>query len=186
MRYPRAFILFDSQLSLPDENFFQSISGAERKIYLNEVTKPIRTIKNSISKITSFDDYLNKPYFDTQVLVISNFSIVDFISAYLSDKNPRIYWLDSHEDEKKLESCLNGLSNLDQMKYYLKRSISHYVEARLSFSKLIDQKLHDPERYITEYQALAYYKTRTSVESEIRVYLKSLLSYGMINRIDLR
>jgi len=185
MRYPRAFILFNHPQELPEEDFFQSISGSKRKIYLSGISKPIKSIDNAINCIRTVDCRLTENEFMPDVLVISNLSVVDFVYAYISDKKPRVYWVDSFQDELNIRKYLDAFLHLEDMKYFLRESLPFYCKSRRILEKVCQNKIHDPERYIMEYQALAYGDIRTTVESEIRVHLKNLLSFGVLNRLDL-
>ena len=185
MRYPRAFILFNHPRELPEEDFFQNISGSKRKIYLSGISKSIKSIDNVINCIRSVDCRLTEHEFMPQVLVISNLSVVDFVYAYISDKKPRVYWVDSNKDELNIQKCLDAFLHLDDMRYFLRESLNFYGKSRRILEKVCRNEIHDPERYIIEYQALAYGDIRTNVESEIRIYLKNLLSFGILNRLDL-
>jgi hypothetical protein len=185
MRYPRVYILFDKQLTLPNENFFQSISASNRKIYLRGISEKIMSIEASIANIRKLDSIFLEFPSQSEILVLSGLSVVDFVAAYFSDKNPRFYWLDSAENEAKLESYIGLLSDLDEMKYFLIEANHLYIRARDYFENMTNTVVHDPERYIIDTYALGHRKIRTSLESEIRVYIKRLLSFGMLNRVDL-
>lgn len=185
MRYPRVYIFFESQTNIPDENFFQSISSSRRKVYLKGISKKIKSLEKSISVIKKFDyEHLDFPY-RSDVLVLSSLSVLDFISTYFSDKNPRFYWIDSAKDETELEHCLISLADLMHMKFHLRECFYFYMKSRNNFENKCGVVTHEPERYLVDSYAAGHGETRTSLESEIRVHIKSLLSYGAINRIDL-
>jgi hypothetical protein len=186
MRYPRAFFIFEEDQSGLNEDFFQSISNSVRKIYLSKISRPCKSIDRQIEKIIDIDRYLrSSPHIDRQVLVISDPKVFDFLITYFSDKNLTLYWLDRKSDLFDIIPLLRTLDQIQAMKHIFSQACHHYFIALDEFIACTGRGPHPQDELIYKINALSYGDPKTILESEARVLLKSKLSMGVMNRIDL-
>ena len=185
MRYPRAYLVFDKPLDNFSEKFFQNISGLKSKIYLSGYSTRVNTIEKELLEIKEVDCFF-KNYGNRHFLVMSNPRIFDFLLAYFSDKKLQIYWVDNAGSSKDSSKVLKALMSLLRMKGHFYDGVQHYYCAFKAFEEIADRRPTGRDDLIdTIYNGLAW-NSKTILECELTILLKSKLRLGIVNRIDLQ
>lgn len=186
MRYPRAFLVFNTQLPMPSPDHFKALANSRRSAYLAGQSPQIKSIEKEIDLINQIDMYFND-YADIQrnILVLSHPKIFDFLLTYFADKNLKIYWIDHKDLYESIYIANRALDDLGCMKGFLDDAYRAYAYASRGFFHLTKRHPHPHDDFIDTAWALSFGRSKTVLESELRVLLNQSLSTNVLYRFDL-
>jgi hypothetical protein len=183
MRYPRCFIAIneDAPQSISEQLFQMSDDG--KNAYIPNVSKDSNSIERQIEVIRKIDRSLEGRN-QSKVIVLSRNKIDAFTLILISEYQPKIYWIDSKWDFDKIKECSKNFDDYDQMSYYLRMAEDSYFSAFDHIKNFSSGNVFRDE-YIERIFQLACWNNKPNAESATRVWIKSQLKVGIVNRLDL-
>jgi hypothetical protein len=178
MRYPRTVFVFDTPVLGNDESYLQMISSSTQKIYIRELSKPIKTINAELDEIKMLDGYLKFTGPNRSYLVISNLKDVEFISMFLADKNYSIYWLLNKNSALCIRTAMGALLDLRQMEDLFHAALFFYTKSRDRYQALSDSEYIPNDRIPQMIADVLNEKKQVELRAEIENFLCEELHIG--------
>jgi hypothetical protein len=183
MRYPRCFIVMNDDVPISISEQLHQMTEDSQNSYIPLVSKSRKTIERQIEVIRKIDRSLEGRN-QSKVIVLSRNKIDAFTLILISEYQPKIYWIDSKWDFDKIKECSKNFDDYDQMSYYLRMAEDSYFSAFDRIKNFSSGNVFRDE-YIERIFQLACWNNKPNAESATRVWIKSQLKVGIVNRLDL-
>lgn len=183
MRYPRCFIVVTNDI--PPRIFEQllQIRGDGQNTYIPFASKTSKIIDQQIAIIKKIDEELEDRY-QSVVVVMRGKEIDIFTLMILADYSPKIYWVDSGSDFKKIRECSQNFDDYSQMERFLMLAEQRYWVAYERIKTISPQNVFRDE-FFEGLLFSGFWRQKSNAESATRVWIKSELKAGVVKRLDL-
>lgn len=182
MRYPRAFLIFNSADDQLDESYFKDLANSKRNIYLENISKTIRTIEDEIVLIKGIDSALVGEE-NRRALVLSGTYEAGFINYYFSDKNLSVYWIKNKSEARNIWALYYSLQNIYLMRRYLEDACLQYSDAYAAFASISNYSPYPSDEFIDEIASYAYFEKGTTLEREVKSLINSKVNQKILSDI---
>jgi hypothetical protein len=182
MRYPRCFIVMNDDVPISISEQLHQMTEDSQNSYIPLVSKSRKTIERQIEVVRKIDRSLEDRY-QSKAIVLSGKEIDIFTLMLLSEYQPKTYWIDSKRDFDNIEECSKNFDDYQQMSYLLRQAEQSYFSAFDRIKKFSPENVFRDE-YIERIFQLAYWNNKPNAESATKVWIKSQLKVGILNRLD--
>lgn len=183
MRYPRSFLVVNEKFDQAVADQLIEMAEGKSGIYVPGVSRKISTIDNEIAAIKIVDQEIKKRH-NTRVIAFSKKVFNDFFYMRISDFEPCIYWLDSKSDSENVQIGVESFADLESMRTFLSVAGEAYATVVKRHQYLSAEKIFVDESVEKIFSNLRWGNI-SNAEAAVRVWMKSQLKVGILNRLDL-
>jgi hypothetical protein len=183
MHYPRCFIVMNEDLPTSISQQLHQMTDEDKNSYIPFISKSSKAIDQQIEVVRKIDCNLEARY-GSKIIVLCGKEIDTFTVTILFSYQPKFYWIDSNRDFDKIKQCSENFDNFNQMSHHLRQAERSYFTAFNRIKNFSPGNVFRDE-YIERIFELAQWKIKSNAESATRVWIKSQLKVGILNRLDL-
>lgn len=185
MKYPRAFIFYDSSKELNTMRIHKLI-GSKQNVYFQSQSSKDSSIEREIRLFTKYDG-LKKARFCSRICIVTDATLIsDFFRMEVGELNLSIYWLDEKKLYKVIRPAVMALNNLWSAALQLANvtDLHHFaLNMVCNLIQSFDWKKY-PE-YDLKYLCNEANRDLLPLRRKILAHLKTVTRDGIINRLDL-
>jgi hypothetical protein len=182
MHYPRCFIVLSKAIPTTAAKQLSEIFE-NAKLYSRSVSKQSPSLNKQIAVIKKIDTELEGRH-HTDSIVICGKQIDPFTIMILAGYEPKFYWVDSKQEFDAIEECSKNFDDYSQMLVHLRMAENFYFDAFYRIQRLSQETVFRDER-IEKIIQWCGWQSKSNAECATRVWIKSQLKTGILNRLDL-
>jgi len=185
MRYPQGYIFLNEQTKLPPLATLKAWFGPKSEVYVKGVSAPSKILETRITMLEEIHRvaFKNSDY-QMQCIAFRGTAVSTFFLTAMGGNVLKVYWIDSADKAKFIQSISRQIQNLIQFQCLLDlieqtyRSMSNFIHTNTGRSIVGDDDIH---RFFVG----RHWGSTSEAEIHISQIAKNETRAGILQRFDL-